>query len=63
MAKVPAEAVSRKMESYGDAVSEVAVVVGVAMLAVAYEAMSVVCVESWEACEVASVGWEMCGLQ
>ena len=56
MAKVPAEAVSRKMESYGDAVSEVAVVVGVAMLAVAYEAMSVVCVESWEVCEAVSVG-------
>ena len=67
---VPAEAASRKMESYGDVVSEVravvvvgsAVVVRVAMLAVANGAMSVVCVESWEACEVASGGWEMYGL-
>ena len=67
---VPAEAASRKMESYGGAVSEVravvvvgsAVVVRVAMLAVANGAMSVVCVESWEACEVAAGGWEMYGL-
>ena len=70
MVKVPAEAASRKMESYGDVVSEVravvvvgsAVVVRVAMLAVANGAMSVVCVESWEACEVAAGGWEMYGL-
>ena len=39
------------------------VVVEAAMLAVACEAMSVVCVESWEACEVASAVWEMCGLR
>ena len=51
-AKVLAEAVSRRVESYGDAVSEV---LGV------YEAKSVVCVESWEACEVASVGWKSVG--
>ena len=37
------------------------VVVEAAMLAVACEAMSLVCVRSWEACEVASAGWEMCG--
>ena len=69
MARVPAEAVSRKMESCGDVVSEVRAVlvvesVGVvdaAMLAAAYEVVSV-CVESWEVCEAVSVGWEMCGL-
>ena len=64
LARAPVEAVSRRMETGDDVVFEVrvvlevgsVVVVDAAMLAAAYEAMSVVCVESWEVCEAVSVG-------
>ena len=66
LARAPVEAVSRRMEACGDVVFEVRVVLAGGSVAVVdaamLEAMSVVCVGSWEVREAVSVGWEMCGL-
>ena len=67
MVKIPAEVVSRKMESCGDAVAEVLAVVVVGSVGCHVGCgiggnVGGMCGIMGGICVVASVGWEMCGL-